>query len=60
MLNYIVTFFVLAVIAGVLGFGGLASSFGEIAKILAFVFIVLFLASLAYSMITGRKPTPLV
>jgi len=60
MLNYIITFFVLAVLAAFLGFGGLATSFAEIAKFLALVFVVLFVASLVYSVITGRKAnTPL-
>lgn len=55
MLNYVVIFFILAVIAAVLGFGGLAASFAGIAKLLAFVFIILFLASLIYSLMSGRK-----
>jgi uncharacterized membrane protein YtjA (UPF0391 family) len=55
MLNYIVTFFILAVLAAFLGFGGLATSFAEIAKFLALVFVVLFVASLVYSVLTGRK-----
>ncbi len=58
MLNYIITFFVLAVIAAFLGFGGLASSFAGVAKILAFVFVVLFIASLVYSTVTGRRANP--
>ena len=56
MLNYIITFFVLAVLAAFLGFGGLATSFAEIAKFLDLVFVMLFVASLLYSIITGRKP----
>jgi uncharacterized membrane protein YtjA (UPF0391 family) len=60
MLNYIITFFVLAVLAAFLGFGGLATSFAEIAKFLALMFVVLFVASLVYSVLTGRKAnTPL-
>lgn len=55
MLNYVITFFVLAVLAAFLGFGGLATSFAEIAKFLALVFVVLFVASLIYSLLTGRK-----
>ena len=56
MLGYIVTFFILAVIAAFLGFGGLATSFASIAKFLALVFVALFIATLFYSMVTGRKP----
>jgi uncharacterized membrane protein YtjA (UPF0391 family) len=55
MLHYVITFFILAVLAALLGFGGLASSFAEIAKFLALVFVVLFVASLVYSFITGRR-----
>jgi len=60
MLNYIITFFILAVIAAVLGFGGLAADFAGIAQFLAAIFVVLFIASLIYSVITGRSAnTPL-
>lgn len=58
MLNWIITFFVLAVLAAVLGFGGMAGTFAEIAKFLAIIFVVLFVAGLVYRMITGRKATP--
>jgi len=56
MIGWIVTFFILAVAAGFLGFGGLAGTFAQIAQFLAVIFVVLFVASLVYSMITGRKP----
>jgi uncharacterized membrane protein YtjA (UPF0391 family) len=58
MLNYIITFFVLAVVAAIMGFGGLAASFSEIAKFLSLLFVLLFVASLVYSVITGRKANP--
>lgn len=58
MLNWIITFFLLAVVAAVFGFGGLAGAFADIAKFLAIVFVVLFVASLIYSLVTGRRPTP--
>ena len=45
MLSWALTFFVLAIIAGVLGFGGIASATAGIAKILFVVFIILFVAS---------------
>lgn len=60
MLNWVITFFILAVLAAFLGFGGLAGTFSQIAEFLAVLFVVLFVASLVYSMITGRRaPTPL-
>lgn len=58
MLNYVVTFFILAVLAAFLGFGGLAADFAGIAKFLALVFVVLFVASLVYSLMTGRRANP--
>jgi len=58
MLNYVITFFVLALIAAVFGFGGLAGEFAEIAKFLAILFVVLFVATLVYNMITGRRIQP--
>jgi uncharacterized membrane protein YtjA (UPF0391 family) len=45
MLNWAVTFLIIALIAAVLGFGNLAGTATEIAKILFFVFIVLFILS---------------
>ena len=57
MLSYIITFFILAVISAVLGFGGLASSFAGIAQFLALIFVILFAVSLVYSIVTGRKPS---
>ncbi len=60
MLNYIVTFFILAVLAAFLGFGGLAADFAGVARLLAGLFVILFIATLVYSIVTGRKVnTPL-
>ena len=55
MLGWVITFFILAVLASVLGFGGLAGTFAEIAKFLAVLFIVVFVISLVYHMVTGRR-----
>lgn len=53
MLHYAVVFFVLAIIAAVLGFGGIAASAAWIAKILFVGFLVLAIVSL----VAGRKPS---
>jgi uncharacterized membrane protein YtjA (UPF0391 family) len=45
MLNYAVAFFVIALIAAVFGFGGIAASAVGIGKILFLVFAVLAVAS---------------
>lgn len=51
MLNYAVVFFVIALIAAALGFGGIAASAVGIAKILFFVFAVLAIASFVFGLI---------
>ena len=58
MLNWAITFFLMAVVAAILGFGGVAGTFVEIAKFLAILFVVLFVASLVFGMITGRRANP--
>ena len=58
MLNWVITFFLLAVVAAFLGFGGLAGTFASIAKFMAVLFVILFVAGLVYSMVTGRSATP--
>ena len=56
MLSWSLAFFIVAIIAAVFGFGGIASGAAEIARVCFFFFIVLFAASLIYHLITGRKP----
>lgn len=56
MLSWAITFFLLAAAAAILGFGGLAGTFANIAQFLAVLFVVLFIASLIYGVITGRRP----
>ncbi len=46
MLSWALTFLIVALIAAALGFGGIAGAAATIAKVLFFVFIVLFLAGL--------------
>ncbi len=46
MLHYALIFFVVAIIAAVFGFGGIASASAGIAQILFFIFLVLFVISL--------------
>jgi uncharacterized membrane protein YtjA (UPF0391 family) len=51
MLAWALTFLVIALVAGLFGFGIIASTSIGIAKILFFVFLILFLVSL----IAGRR-----
>lgn len=46
MLRYAVIFFIVAIVAALFGFGGIAAGASEIAKVLFFVFLVLFVVSL--------------
>lgn len=52
MLRWSITFFIVAIIAAILGFGGIAGAAVGIAKIFFFVFLALFVISL----IMGKKP----
>jgi uncharacterized membrane protein YtjA (UPF0391 family) len=55
MLGWVVTFLVVALIAGLLGFGGIAGASVEIAKIIFFIAIVLFLVSAVVGLVRGRR-----
>jgi uncharacterized membrane protein YtjA (UPF0391 family) len=55
MLSWALTFLVVALIAAVLGFGGIAGTAIEIAKIIFFVAIVLFLISAVVGLIQRRS-----
>ncbi|MCA8884497.1 MAG: DUF1328 domain-containing protein [Rhodobacteraceae bacterium] len=56
MLYWAVVFFVVAIIAGVFGFGGVASASVGIAQILFFIFLVLFVIALVARAFGGRAP----
>jgi len=58
MLRWSLTFFVVAIIAAVFGFGGIASGASEIARVLFFFFVVIFVVSLVWGLFTGRRPSP--
>lgn len=55
MLGWVVTFLIIALIAGVLGFGGIAGASVEIAKIIFFIAVVLFLISAIMGVVRGRR-----
>ena len=56
MLGWALTFLVVALIAAVLGFGGVAGVAIEIAKIIFFVAIALFLISAIIGLMRRRSP----
>lgn len=55
MLNWVITFFLFLIISAVFGFSGLSAIFVEVARILAVIFLVLFLASLIYWLATENQ-----
>lgn len=51
MLKWTVTFLIIAIVAAIFGFGGVAADAAYIAKILFFIFVLLFIISLIF----GRR-----
>ena len=56
MLYWALVFFVIAIVAGLLGFGGIASTAAGIAQVLFFVFLVIFLVALVMGLVARRPP----
>jgi uncharacterized membrane protein YtjA (UPF0391 family) len=57
MLQWAVTFLVIALIAAVLGFGGIAAVSVELARILFGVFIILFIIAALMHVMRGKSPS---
>lgn len=58
MLYYAIVFFILAIIAALFGFGGIAAGATAIAKVLFFLFLVLFIVSLVVPRFRGPSVSP--
>lgn len=56
MLYWAAIFLVIALLAAVFGFGGVASASAGIAQVLFFVFLVLLVISVVVHMMRGRAP----
>ena len=56
MLRWALTFFIIAIIAAVFGFGGIATGAADIARICFFIFLVVFVVSLVWGLMTGGRP----
>jgi len=57
MLGWALTFLLVALVAAVLGFGGIATFAVDIAKIIFFVAIILFAIAAVVGLIRGQRPT---
>ena len=55
MLRWAMIFLVLALVAGLLGFGGIASASAGIAKTLFVVFLIVFGVTLLLGIVAGKK-----
>ena len=55
MLRWAFLFLVIGLVAGVLGFGGIAGASFAIAKIIFFVFMAIFLVSLVLGLTVARR-----
>ena len=56
MLGWAVTFLIIALVAALFGFGGIAGTAVEIAKLIFFVAIVLFAISAVIGLLRGSSP----
>lgn len=54
MLGWVLIFLIGAIVAAVLGFGGIAVAFAGIAQVVFYAFLILLAISLLASMFTGR------
>ena len=55
MLRWSAVFLVIAIIAAALGYGGIAADAAEIAKVLFFIFLGIFVVTLILGLIAGQK-----
>ena len=56
MLKWALAFLIVALVAALFGFGGIASASAGIAQILFFVFILLFVIAIVANAMRGRTP----
>ena len=55
MLKWAATFFLIAIVAAIFGFTGIAEGAASIAKVLFFIFLVLFIAAIAFGSSLFKK-----
>lgn len=55
MLRWALAFFIIALIAALFGFTSVAGESMHIARILFFVFLIIFVVSLIYGLVTGNR-----
>lgn len=58
MIGWAITFLIIALIAGLLGFSAVAGTALEFAKIVFFIALILFAISAVVGLLRGRAPAP--
>lgn len=56
MLGWAVAFLIIALVAALFGFGGIAAGAVYIAKILFIIFLILFVITVVLRLIQGKRP----
>ena len=56
MLRWALIFLIIAIVAAIFGFGGVAGAATSMAQILFYVFVAMFIVSLLFGLLTGRRP----
>lgn len=57
MLRWALGFLVLAIIAAFFGFGGVAATSAGIAKTLFYLFLIVFLLTFVFGLVSGKRAT---
>jgi uncharacterized membrane protein YtjA (UPF0391 family) len=57
MLRWAAIFFVISIVAALLGFGGIAEGAAEIAKVLFYIFLAVFVTLLVLGLVAAKKIT---
>lgn len=55
MLRYALSFFIIAIVAAALGFGGIAAGAAAIAQVMFYIFAVLFIVTLLFGSTVFKK-----
>jgi uncharacterized membrane protein YtjA (UPF0391 family) len=55
LLKWALIFFVVSIIAAVFGFGGIAAASGDIARVLFYIFVAIFVILLILGIVAARR-----
>jgi len=55
MLRWALAFLILSLVAAFLGFGGISATSAGIAKVLFYLFLIIFVVTLAFGLVTTKK-----